>query len=142
MHRVPDPISKFVNQVKKGLILFVDDEYYIVQTLKSIFRRAFFDYKIEYVLSGEEALKLLEASPESALDHLVVFSDWLMPGIKGDDLLIEIHRKYPHSIGFLLSGMIDKEPNPDAFETGAIKKVIQKPWDNQNLIDELNLILK
>ena len=118
---------------KKGIILFVDDEYYILQTFKAIFRRDFKDFKLLLAQSGEEALKKLDPYEKADVEALVVFSDWLMPGLKGDELLLKIHEKFPQSIGFLLSGMINKEPSPEIFKKANIKKVIVKPWDNQML---------
>lgn len=118
---------------RKGIILFVDDEFFILQTFKAIFRRDFKDYELLFAQSGEEALgKLKECAPDSK-EPIIVFSDWLMPGIKGDELLVKIHEQFPQSVGFLLSGMINREPTQEIFERANIKRVIVKPWDNEEL---------
>ncbi|MFY0685613.1 MAG: response regulator [Cyclobacteriaceae bacterium] len=127
---------------KDGLILFVDDEYYVLQTLKAIFRRDFRNYQLEFAQSGIEAMEVLEMYEDDELKELVVFSDWLMPGVKGDELCIQIHQKYPQSVNFLLSGMINKEPTQEVFQQGGVKQVIQKPWDNETLMEILNQTLK
>ena len=120
---------------KRGAILFVDDEYYVLQTLKAILRRDFADFHLLFAQSGQDALQLLEDLPSEDINHLVVFSDWLMPGMKGDELLVKVAEKYPQSINYLLSGMINREPAEDIFDKGRIRQIIQKPWDNQELID-------
>jgi response regulator RpfG family c-di-GMP phosphodiesterase len=120
---------------KKGLILFVDDEYYLLSTLKAIVKTEFRRYNIQFAENGDEALELLKSL--EPFEKLVVFSDWQMPGMKGDELLIEIHQRYPQSINYLLSGMITKEPEEDTFERGGIVKVLFKPWNNKELLDIL-----
>jgi response regulator RpfG family c-di-GMP phosphodiesterase len=115
------------------IIIFVDDEFYMLQTYKALFRRDFLDAKMLFAQSGDEALDQLAEYGSETIDKLVVLSDWLMPGIKGDQLLIEIHQKYPMSQGFLLSGMISREPDADVYSKGNLKKIISKPWDNENL---------
>ncbi len=120
---------------KKGLILFVDDEYYLLSTLKAIVKTEFRRYNIQFAENGDEALQLLKTL--EPFEKLVVFSDWHMPGMKGDELLIEIHTRYPQSINYLLSGMITKEPEEDTFERGGIVKVLFKPWNNKELLEIL-----
>jgi len=127
---------------KLGLVLFVDDEYYILQTLRAIFRREYPNYKFEYAQNGKEAFEILSSYAADDLKELLVFSDWLMPGLKGDDLLVQVHEMFPQSISFLLSGMINKEPSPDVFEKANIKQVIQKPWENDSLIELLGKYLQ
>ena len=126
---------------KKGVILFVDDEYYVLQTLKAILRRDFTDYHLLFAQNGEEALELLESMQETELSRLLVFSDWLMPGMKGDELLLKVAEKYPQSINFLLSGMINREPPADIVSKARIQKIIEKPWENKDLIQLIKEML-
>ena len=41
--------------------------------------------------------------------NLIIISDWLMPVIKGDEFLINVHKKYPKTLKILLSGQVDLE---------------------------------
>lgn len=116
-----------------NIILFVDDEFYMLQTYKAIFRREFLNETLLYAQSGDEALELLAEYDPDAIGKLIVLSDWLMPGMKGDELLISIHSKYPMSKGFLLSGMISRDPDPQLYAKGNLQKVISKPWNNETL---------
>ena len=126
---------------KRGVILFVDDEYYVLQTLKAVLRRDFGDYLLLFAQNGKEALELLSGIGVQETLPLLVFSDWLMPGMKGDELLLQVAEKHPHSINFLLSGMINREPPADIFAKARIHKVIEKPWDNRELIALIKSVL-
>ncbi len=126
----------------KGLILFVDDEEYVLQTLKNIFRRSFPNYHKAFANKAEEALEILNSFDDSEIEEIVVFSDWLMPGMTGTELLIAIHEKYPQSVNFLLSGMIGTDLTKDEVQRAGIKKILIKPWSNQNLMEILGDTLK
>ncbi len=126
---------------RKGLILFVDEEYYVLETLRKIFRREFDDYRMEFAQSGEEALELLAEMDEDQLAELIVFSDWHMPTMLGDELLSKIHDKYPHSINFLLSGVVNQDQIREISQNPGITRVLEKPWENHNLVRILNDII-
>jgi response regulator RpfG family c-di-GMP phosphodiesterase len=122
-----------MENLKNGLILFVDDEYYLLQTLRAIFRRELRNYQLEFFTNGEEALEFLKSIASVQIGKMVVLSDWHMPMMRGDDLLVQVHKLFPNSKNFLLSGMINKEPDPGLFEKAGIVKVISKPWENDYL---------
>ncbi len=93
--------------MNKPIILCVDDEPDILNTLKMQLKNEFKNnYFYELAESGDEALDLLEEFQEKA-QVIVVVSDWLMPGIKGDELLIKVHQKYPKIIKVMLTGQAD-----------------------------------
>lgn len=127
--------------IKKGVILFVDDEYYILQTLKAILRRDFTEHELLFAQNGEDALNLLGEHEALASKELLVFSDWLMPGLKGDELLVKVSAKFPKSKNFLLSGMINREPSEDIFQRARILKIVEKPWENDELIELIKEVL-
>ncbi len=75
-------------------ILIVDDDRDLRKILKDTLTRR--GYDVILAGSGQEALQMLEEAPVD-----LVISDLMMPGIKGIDLLVEIHQLYPE-IGFLM----------------------------------------
>ncbi len=123
--------------MKKGLILAVDDEPYILQTMKAMFRRDFKDYYLEFATSGEEALTILNNYLEKNIKVSVIISDFLMPGMKGDEFLGKANKLTPDSAKFLLSGMINKDTSDGLIEEAGINKVIHKPWENKELLDDV-----
>ena len=80
--------------MNKPVILCVDDEPDILNALKIQLKNEFKnDYFYELAESGDEALDLLKDFQEE-VQVIVVISDWLMPGIKGDELLIKVHQNF------------------------------------------------
>ncbi len=119
----------------KNLILCVDDEKSILDTLRALLRRAFKNYSLKFAESAEEALMLLEDHPENDFDKLVVISDWLMPGMRGDEFLVKVHHRYPNSLKIILSGLIDQSGIKKATEEANVYELVAKPWDGKHLIN-------
>ncbi|MEG4814997.1 response regulator [Microcoleus sp. K5-D4] len=121
--------------MNKPVILCVDDEPDILNTLKVQLKNEFKnDYFYELAESGDEALDLLEEFQKKAR-VIVVVSDWLMPGIKGDELLIKVHQKYPKIIKVMLTGQADAGAVQRALEEADLYCCLYKPWQSKDLID-------
>jgi CheY-like chemotaxis protein len=77
-------------------ILCVDDEAIIVlaikQELKTHFRERFI---YETALNAEEALTIIDELTADGVSLILVISDWLMPGMKGDEFLSVVKRNHP-----------------------------------------------
>jgi two-component system sensor histidine kinase/response regulator len=76
-----------IKRLKKIALLCVDDEELILHSLKS--ELANFDgrkYDIELAESGPEALEIFDELLNDGYDIPVVISDYIMPGMKGDEL--------------------------------------------------------
>jgi CheY-like chemotaxis protein len=123
--------------MNKPVILCVDDEPDILNTLKIQLKNEFKnDYFYELAESGDEALDLLEEFQEEA-QVIVVVSDWLMPGIKGDELLIKVHQKYPKIIKVMLTGQADAAAVQRAVEEADLYCCLYKPWESKDLIETI-----
>ncbi|MEG4498976.1 response regulator [Microcoleus sp. F10-C6] len=121
--------------MNKPVILCVDDEPDILNSLKIQLKNEFKnDYFYELAESGDEALDLLENFQEEA-QVIVVVSDWLMPGIKGDELLIKVHQKYPKIIKVMLTGQADAAALQRAVEAADLYCCLYKPWQSKDLIE-------
>ena len=71
--------------MSSAAILCVDDEIVILDSLKEQLKRYFGDrYIYEIAESAEEAWEVIEELHEDEIKILIIVSDWLMPGIKGD----------------------------------------------------------
>ncbi|MGL5065091.1 MAG: response regulator [Microcoleus sp.] len=120
--------------MSKPVILCVDDELDILNTLKMQLKQAFKDnYLYELAESGDEALELLEDF-QGELQVIVVVSDWLMPGIKGDELLIKIHEKHPKVVKVMLTGQADAAAVKRAVKSADLYCCLYKPWKTKDLI--------
>lgn len=70
----------------KKAILCVDDEKIILDSLKEqIENRMGAGYIYETAENAEEGLEVIEELIEEGAEVLIIVSDWLMPGIKGDE---------------------------------------------------------
>ena len=98
MKDVPVKASPISQEPLRPLVMVVDDERVIADTLSVILRKNGFDVVTAY--SGEQAMTLaLETVPD------LLLSDVMMgPGIDGTELAIEIVRAYPACKVLLFSG--------------------------------------
>jgi DNA-binding NtrC family response regulator len=120
--------------MNKPVIVCVDDEADILNTLKMQLKKEFKDnYFYELAESGDEALEVIEGF-EGEDQVIVVVSDWLMPGIKGDELLIRIHEKHPKIVKVMLTGQADAAAVQRAVQHADLYCCLYKPWKGEDLI--------
>lgn len=120
----------------KLAILCVDDEVLILNSLLRQLQTAFEDeYLYETAENANEALELIEELQEENTDLLVIVSDWLMPGAKGDEFLINVHQKFPGIVKILLTGQADEGAVERAQDKANLHSCLRKPWNEQDLID-------
>ena len=120
------------------VILCVDDESIILNSLEMQLKDQFGDtYIYEFAESAEEALEIMEEFAEEGLELLVIVSDWLMPGLKGDEFLIKVHKKFPKIVKVLLTGQADEDAIKRVKNEANLHRCIHKPWDADELIDTI-----
>jgi response regulator RpfG family c-di-GMP phosphodiesterase len=128
---------------EKGVLLCVDDEIIVLTALKDQLRRAFGnDFHIDVAESAEEALELLDELSEQGHRLLVIVSDWLMPGMKGDDFLVEAHKRFPTVVKILLSGQAEQAAVDRAKREAGLHEFLAKPWNADELVESINLGLR
>lgn len=121
----------------KCTILCVDDEKIVLNSLRTQLKEALGnEFKYAFAESAEEALEVLEIVAEKGRTVIIV-SDWLMPGIKGDEFLISAHKKWPDIVGIILTGHADEEAINRAKKEANLHACLSKPWDKQELINEI-----
>ncbi|PUE63372.1 response regulator [Arcobacter caeni] len=119
-------------------ILCVDDEEIVLRALSQDLNRHFKDdYLIELAQSAEDAFEILDELKSDGIRILVIVSDWLMPGMKGDEFLIKAHKRFPKVIKMLLTGQADKEAIKNAQLNANLKYTFSKPWDAKELISKI-----
>ncbi|MEK8016663.1 MAG: response regulator [Candidatus Parabeggiatoa sp.] len=119
-------------------ILCVDDETLVLETLEIEFNKAFNDtYRYEFAESAEEALEIIEELHEEGIQILMIISDWLMPGMKGDELLIQVDDKWPHIAKVMLTGQADQTAIERAQQEGHLLRCLYKPWNSQELLETI-----
>ncbi|MFN8280762.1 MAG: response regulator [Saprospiraceae bacterium] len=121
-------------------IVCVDDEKIVLDSLNSQLSRNFGNnFNYEFAESAEEALEIIDQlrSEDPELIYVVI-SDWLMPGMKGDELLVEIRNKLNNVKTILLTGHADSKIIAEIINSKKDIKVIFKPWMESDLIDLIN----
>ena len=113
----------------KPYILCVDDERTILISLRAQLRHWYKDkYNIEIAESAEEGLELIKELLDEGEQIAVVISDWLMPGMKGDEFLILVHEHYPELTKIMLTGHADPEAVERTKQLTNLSGCVNKPW--------------
>jgi len=121
--------------MNKYAILCVDDEQTILESLRDQLVDYFEDeYNIETAEGGEEALELFDELLEDHYEVPLVISDYIMPDLKGDELLKRIHLKSPQTLKIMLTGQADATAVGNAVNYAKLYRYIAKPWCQKDLI--------
>lgn len=127
----------------KRAILCVDDEKIVLDSLQDQLRSTFGDeFEYEIAESVDEAWEVIEDLVSQGYEMVLVISDWLMPRVKGDTFLIELHQKYPDTVTIMLTGQADPEAVENAYQNANLYAYIRKPWREEDLINYVNNALK
>lgn len=126
----------------KPVILLIDDDKSMLNSLMDQLRNAFKAvYTIEAVQTIPEAREVLEMLKEQNIPVQLVISDWLMPPDRTNQLLVEIYKQYPEIAIIMLSGYADEEAVEHARLNANLRAFLRKPWDEDELIQEVKKVL-
>ncbi|WP_404784982.1 response regulator [Altericista sp. CCNU0014] len=115
-------------------ILCVDDEASILKVLKEQLKRHFGNqYVYEVAQSAEEAWIVIDELEQEGIKILTIVSDWLMPNIRGDEFLAEVHRRFPDVVTVMLTGQADEAAIERARQNANLFACIYKPWTEEEL---------
>lgn len=115
-------------------ILCVDDEMPVLQVLNEQLKRLFGNqFVYEFAQSAEEAWVVIDELKEDQIKILVIVSDWLMPGLKGDEFIKQVYQKFPEVITVLLTGQADEAAIERARQQGNLYACLHKPWKEEDL---------
>jgi len=125
--------------VSDAAFLLVDDDKTVLDSLRGQLRRVFGDnYVYEAAENVPEAWEVIDELHDTGMRTVVVVSDWLMPGVRGDAFLAEIRERFPEIVRILLTGQADAEAIERAHQVAQVAEVFHKPWD----IDELTTAIR
>lgn len=122
----------------KPAILCVDDEAVILESLRSQLREAFGDtYTYEIAQDAKDALEAIDELQTEGTQIILIVSDWLMPGMKGDEFLIQVHQRFPGVIKIMLTGQADQTAIARVQEDANLHRCLFKPWSETDLIESV-----
>ena len=113
-------------------ILYIDDEEKSLVNFSRVFRNRF---NILSAASASEGYRLLEKHRD---EIALLMTDQRMPGEKGVDFLKRARQLQPKAVRILTTAYTDFDVAIEAVNSGAISKLITKPWD----IPQLEMILR
>ena len=117
-------------------ILCVDDERIVLLSLRDQITKYFgHQYRYEFAESVNEAWEVIDELSLDQIDILIIVSDWLMPGMRGDEFLAQVHQKFPKIVTVLLSGQADEAAIDNARRAANLHAYIPKPWEESTLIN-------
>jgi len=112
-------------------VLVVDDEPMILDAVAATLQLDGFS-RVTCMQSSREALAHAQASPVD-----LVMSDLYMPELDGIDLLAQIRQRHPLAPRILLTGRADPAAIQRAAHQARPFAVIEKPWCNRKLSNEV-----
>jgi CheY-like chemotaxis protein len=124
--------------MSKPIILCVDDERVVLESLKTQLKSAFGNaYLYEVAEDADEAIELIQELAEEEINIILIVSDWLMPGMKGDEFLIRVHQQFPGIIKIMLTGQADEAAIERAQMHANLHHCLYKPWTEEELVETL-----
>ena len=116
-------------------ILCVDDQEVVLESLtEQLSSHLSKICEIEAAESGEAALAILEELQQEGIEVPLIVTDQIMPGMKGDELLIEVYARFPKTLQIMLTGQADAQAVGNALNFANLYRYLAKPWDETDLI--------
>lgn len=116
-------------------VLCVDDERMVLSSLREQLRRALgSEVRIEIAESAAEGLEVFRELKAANCRVPLVISDQVMPGMKGDELLAELHALDPDALTILLTGQATADAVGAAVNSARLYRYIGKPWVETDLV--------
>lgn len=113
------------------IILIVDDEIQIINSLKRVFYKS--NYEILASTKPEEAMNIMD---NSKFD--IIICDYNMPDINGIEILEYAKKVIPDAIRILMTGYCDVNIAVSAINEGSVFYYISKPWKNEEVISVIH----
>lgn len=116
-------------------VLCVDDDATVLNALRTLLcKHLGSGYVVEVAESGDEALEIQEELHQQGHELCVIISDFIMPGMHGDELLVRMHRLSPNTIKILLTGQSEMAGVKRAINDANLYRFLEKPFDNDDIV--------
>jgi two-component system, sensor histidine kinase and response regulator len=119
---------------KTPVVICVDDEPTVLESLKIELRRNLVGKcLIETAEDGMETLTLLNELMQEEYEIAVVVADYIMPKLRGDELLHQVRRLSPQTMNIMLSGQADLDAVGRSIQYASLYRFVAKPWHTDDL---------
>lgn len=117
------------------IILCVDDDLIVLRSLRDLLVRVLGQsVRVEMASNAQEALDLTVELEEMGEHVAVLITDFIMPRIKGDELLMRVHDLSPDTVKIMLTGQSDFEGVKRAINKANLYRFLEKPFNNADLV--------
>ncbi len=115
-------------------IVCVDDDPSVLSSLRAeLYLIIEHEFLIEVAENGQQGLQLVQELLNEHYEIPLIIADYLMPGLRGDALLMEVHQRSPKTLGIMLTGQANIEGIQNAVNNAALYHYIDKPWAVENM---------
>lgn len=121
---------------RRQLILLVDDEEDIRESLKALFETCLEDVEVRTAAGGQAALDILDREPVD-----VIISDYKMPGMNGLDFLQRAQKRSPSVPRILVTAFPDLEIAIRAINEANIENFFTKPFEPEQVLNVVRTLL-
>lgn len=119
----------------ESVVLCVDDDATLLQAVRALLAgRLGEGHWVEIAESGAEALEVCEDYAARGQPVALVISDFLMPGMRGDELLVRLHQSAPNMVKVLLTGQSDLSGVKRCINEAGLYRFIEKPFEGDDLV--------
>ncbi|MFQ3623448.1 MAG: response regulator transcription factor [Acetobacteraceae bacterium] len=115
-------------------VLLVEDDAISARTIGLMLKSA--QIVVDHAALGEEAIELLRV-----YEYDIVVLDFLLPDMKGADVIREMRKMKNTTPVLVLSGLSDQQTKVRSLETGADDYLV-KPFDREELLARLRAIVR
>lgn len=115
----------------KMAIICVDDEQSMLDSLEIELNQVLeHSYLVETAQDAEEALLLIDELWQEGYAIPIVIADYIMPGMKGDELLRRVHALSAKTLKIMLTGQATLEAMAYVIKYANLYRYIAKPLDS------------
>jgi DNA-binding NtrC family response regulator len=126
----------------KRAILIVDDEAILLLSMRQELKLKYGTrYVYETALNAALGLQAIKRFVADGVTVVLVISDWLMPGMKGDEFLRIVHERYPTVKLVMMSGHADDRQMKELADSVKLCAFLRKPYGSGNLFKVLESAL-
>jgi len=127
----------------KYVIICIDDDPLILKLLSFQLNKVIEHETtiVECFLDPMEVIENIDSLISNEFEVLLLLVDYQMPNINGAELIRNIKQKYPELKCIMLSGQANNIIVNELTNDHLLEKFISKPWEEGNLISEINKIM-
>lgn len=121
---------------ERPIIICVDDDAQLLETVEFLLRKHFPQYKIVACVNGRDAIEQLKLYRQANREVQLVLSDQVMDDLNGIELLSQVPEYYSDAVRIILTGQAGLQSAIDAIKLG-INDYLEKPVTELELVRSL-----